>query len=141
MASVTSFEHFEHQADMGIRGFGRTREEAFAQAALALTAVVVPPERIQARDRVPVTCTAPDDELLLFDWLNAVVYQMAARRMVFGRFAVHIDGHRLDGELTGEPLDVGRHEPGVEVKAATASALRVAQLADGSWLAQCVVDV
>jgi tRNA nucleotidyltransferase (CCA-adding enzyme) len=141
MAAVPSFEHFEHQADMGIRGFGRTREEAFAQAALALTAVVVPPERIAPRESVYVTCTAPDDELLLFDWLNAVVYQMAARRMVFGRFAVHIDGRRLDGELWGEPLDVGRHEPGVEVKAATAAALRVAQLADGSWLAQCVVDV
>lgn len=141
MARAPSFEHFEHQADIGIRGLGRTREEAFAQAALALTAVVVPPERIAPRETVHVTCTAPDDELLLFDWLNAVVYQMAARQMVFGRFAVHIDGRRLDGELTGEPLDVGRHEPGVEVKAATASALRVAQLADGSWLAQCVVDV
>ena len=141
MASVPSFEHFEHQADMGIRGFGRTREEAFVQAALALTAVVVPPESIAPRENVHVTCAAPDDDLLLFDWLNAVVYQMAARRMVFGRFAVHIDGGRLDGELWGEPLDVGRHEPGVEVKAATAAALRVAQLADGSWLAQCVVDV
>ena len=141
MASVPSFEHFEHQADMGIRGFGRTREEAFAQAALALTAVVVPPSSIAPHDRVPVTCTAADDDLLLLDWLNAVVYQMAARRMVFGSFEVRIDGNRLDGDLWGEPLDVGRHQPGVEVKAATASSLRVAQLADGSWLAQCVVDV
>jgi SHS2 domain-containing protein len=141
MTSVPSYEHFEHQADMGIRGLGRTREEAFAQAALALTAVVVPPATIRARDAVRVTCTAPDDELLLLDWLNAVVYQMATRQMIFGSFTVRFDGGRLDGELAGEPLDVGRHQPGVEVKAATATALRVAQLADGSWLAQCVVDV
>ena len=46
MPTVPSFEHFEHQADMGIRGFGHTRAEAFVQAALALTAVVVPSERI-----------------------------------------------------------------------------------------------
>ena len=141
MAAAPSYEHFEHQADMGIRGFGRTREEAFAQAALALTAVVVPPESIAPRESVHVTCTAPDDELLLLDGLNAVVYQMAARKMVFGGFEVHREGNRLDGKMDGEPLDVGRHQPGVEVKAATATSLRVARLADGTWLAQCVVDV
>jgi SHS2 domain-containing protein len=141
MAAVPRYEHFEHQADMGIRGWGHTRDEAFAQAALALTAVVVPPESIEPRERLQVICRAPDDELLLLDWLNAIVYQMAVRRMVFGRFTVRIDGKRLDGELSGEPVDVGRHQPGVEVKAATAAALRVSQLADGTWLAQCVVDV
>jgi len=141
MATVPSFEHFAHQADMGVRGYGRTREEAFAQAALALTAVVVPPESIAARELVRVACEAPDDELLLLDWLNAVVYQLSARKMIFARFQVRIAGTRLEGELGGEPLDVARHQPGVEVKAATATALRVAQLADGTWLAQCVVDV
>jgi SHS2 domain-containing protein len=134
-------EHFEHQADMGVRGYGRTREEAFEQVALSLTAVVVPPETIAARETVRVTCVAGDDELLLLDWLNAVVYQMSARRMIFGRFKVHIEGTQLDGDLLGEPLDVARHQPGVEIKAATATSLRVARLADGTWLAQCVVDV
>jgi tRNA-splicing ligase RtcB len=60
---------------MGVRGFGRTCEEAFEQAALALTAVVVPPELIEARENVLVTCAAGDIELLLLDWLSAVVYQ------------------------------------------------------------------
>ncbi len=141
MGDAPGFEHFEHQADIGVRGRGSTRADAFAQAALALTAVVVPPDRVALRQRLRVTCAAPDDELLLLDWLNAVVYQMATHRMVFGRFEVRLDGGSLDAELAGEPLDVTRHEPGVEVKAATAAALRVAQLADGSWLAQCVVDV
>lgn len=140
MTGAPSFEHFEHQADMGIRGFGRTREQAYAQAALAMVAVSVLPRTIRQLVTVRVACTAPDDELLLFDWLNAVVYQMSTRRMVFGRFSVHIASNRLEGELVGEPLDVERHQPGVEVKAATAAALRVAQLADGTWLAQCVVD-
>jgi len=135
------FEHFEHQADMGVRGFGRTCEEAFEQAALALTSVVVPPELIAARETVSVHCSAGDIELLLLDWLSAVVYQMAVRKMIFKQFRVRIFGTKLEGELGGEPLDVARHQPGVEVKAATATALRVAQLADGTWLAQSVVDV
>ena len=135
------FEHFEHQADMGVRGHGRTRQEAFEQAALALAAVVVPPELVEARESVRVSCEAGDEELLLLDWLSAVVYQMASRRMIFCQFKVRIEGTRLEGELSGEPLDVARHQPGVEVKAATATALRVAKLSEGHWLAQCVVDV
>ena len=142
MAGTAPFcEHFEHQADMGVRGFGRTCEEAFEQAALALTAVVVPPEFVQGRECVAVRCVAGDVELLLLDWLNAVVYQMAASKMIFHRFKVRLQGTQLEGELFGEALDVESHQPGVEVKAATATALCVAQLADGTWLAQCVVDV
>ena len=34
------WEHFPHDADVGVRGFGATAAEAFEQAALALTAVV-----------------------------------------------------------------------------------------------------
>ena len=135
------YEHFEHQADMGVRGFGRTCEEAFEQVALALTSVVVPPELVQARETVAVHCVADDIELLLLDWLNAVVYQMATRKMIFNQFKVHIQGTQLEGELGGEPLDVAHHQPSVEVKAATVTALRVAQRPDGTCLAQCVVDV
>ena len=88
MVDVPSYEHFAHQADMGVRGYGRTREEAFEQAALALTAVMVPPDRVARRERVRVSCSGGDDELLLLDWLGAVVYQMSAHRMIFGRFKV-----------------------------------------------------
>ncbi len=135
------WEHFEHQADVGVRGLGRSRDEAFEQVALALTAVVVPPDAIALRESVRVTCTDDDDELLLLDWLSAVIYQMSVRNLVFGRFAVRIEGGRLDGELWGEGVDVERHQPRVEVKAATATALQVGPRPDGTWVAQCVVDV
>lgn len=135
------WEHFAHDADIGVRGVGASREDAFEQAALALTAVVTESPAANAQNRVEVTCEAPDDELLLVDWLNALVYEMATRRLIFGRFEVHLDGHRLHGIAWGEPVDVGRHEPAVEIKGATLTCLRVGQEPDGSWVAQCVVDV
>lgn len=135
------WEHFRHGADIGVRGFGSTKAGAFAQAARALTAVIVPPETVQGREAVRIACAAPDDELLLFDWLNALVYEMATRRMLFGRHEVTLGPGRLDATVWGEPVDVARHQPAVEIKAATAHALRVAPAADGGWLAQCVVDV
>ncbi|HXZ52351.1 MAG TPA: archease [Burkholderiales bacterium] len=134
------WEHFEHGADIGVRGFGASRSEAFEQAALALTAVIAEPAAVEAHEAVTIECEAPDDELLLAEWLNALIYEMATRRMLFSRFAVRIDGTRLRAEARGEPVDVARHRPAVEAKGATYTALRVAR-EDGEWVAQTVVDV
>jgi len=136
----SSWEHFPHDADIGVAGMGPTKAEAFRQAALALTAVVTDPAAVRAVHAVPVTCQADTDEVLLVEWLNALIYEMAVRAMVFGDFAVEIDGGTLRATAYGEAVDVARHEPAVEIKGATFTALEVKQGPDG-WRAGCVVDV
>lgn len=139
-SATLQWEHFAHGADVGIRGFGATREQAFEAAAAALTAVVTDPASVRALQALDVQCEAPDDELLFAAWLDAIIYEMATRRMLFGCFRVRITGARLDGEIVGEPIDVARHRPAVEVKGATYTELRVAREGD-RWVAQTVVDV
>ena len=136
-----NWEHFPHEADMGVRGIGSTKEAAFEGAALALMAVITDPAEVMPTQPVTVACEAPDDELLLVDWLNALVYEMATRKMLFSRFAVRLDDHGLQGTAWGEPVDVARHQPAVEVKGATYTELSVKQDEQGRWIAQCVVDV
>jgi len=133
--------HFPHQADMGVRGVGPTREAAFEQAALAMTAVITDPARVAPDTAVAICCEAPDDELLLVDWLNALILEMAARHMLFSRFEVSLDGQRLSATAWGEPIDLDRHQPAVEVKGATYTELKVGRTESGEWQAQCVVDV
>jgi len=139
-ANCAGWEQFPHQADVGVRGFGPTLAEAFEQAALALTAVVTHAE-VKSLATVEVSCDAPDIELLFVDWLNTIIYEMAVRSMLFGQFAVTIEGNRLHARLWGESVDVERHAPACEPKGATYTALRVAQGTDGMWSAECVVDV
>ncbi len=135
------WELYPHEADMGVRGFGMTKGEAFEQAALAMTAVITDPKFVASNEEVPIECEAPDDELLFTAWLNAIIYEMAVRNMLFSRFAVAIDGTRLHGHAWGEPVDRTLHHPAVETKGATFTSLRVAREADGMWCAQTVVDV
>jgi tRNA nucleotidyltransferase (CCA-adding enzyme) len=135
-----SWEHFSHDADIGLVGIGPTKAEAFGQAAVALTAVITDPARVAPATPVSIECRAPDDELLLVEFLNALVFEMAVRGMLFGRFDVEIAEGVLRATAWGEAVDVARHEPAVEIKGATMTALRVQQ-ADGGWRAQCVVDV
>jgi len=114
--------------------------EAFEQAAVALTAIVTDAE-VAENTSVEVACEARDVELLFVEWLNAIIYEMAVRNMVFGQFKVAISDMRLQGTMWGEPIDQVRHAPACEPKGATYTALRVAQEVDGTWSAACIVDV
>lgn len=135
------WRHFPHGADIGLCGFGPTLEISFEQTALAMTAAVTDPSGVRAEMPVNVECEAPDPELLLVDWLNALIFEMSAHRILFGRFEVHIDDSRLTGRAWGEAVEQHRHEPAVEVKGATYTALEVKQESNGAWIARCVIDV
>jgi tRNA nucleotidyltransferase (CCA-adding enzyme) len=134
------WEHFPHDADVGLRGWGATPAEAFEQAAHALSAIITLAE-VKPKVAVRLSCEAPDLELLFVEWLNAIIYEMAVRKMLFGRFLVRIENNRLEGMLWGEPVDVERHAPACEPKGATYTALKVAKDTDGRWSAACIVDV
>lgn len=141
MVAAPRWEHFPHVADIGVRGIGRSKAEAFVQAAVALTAVVTDPRQVRRETRVELSAEGADDELLLLGWLDAIIYAMATRRMVFAAYDIHFTDGGATGHAWGEPVDVARHQPVVEIKAATFAELAVRQLPDGQWLAQCVVDV
>ena len=138
---MPGWEHFPHEADIGVRGAGDSPAVAFEQAALGLTAVITDPGSVRAEEAVTITCEAPSLDVLFVDWLNALIYEMTTRSMLFGRFHVEIDGLRLSGRAEGEAVDRQRHEPVVEPKGATFTELRVSQNDEGQWVAQCVVDV
>jgi tRNA nucleotidyltransferase (CCA-adding enzyme) len=135
-----AFALFPHDADLGVTGQGPTVEIAFEQAARAITAAITD-AKVAETERVTLRCDAPDLELLLVTWLNAVIAEMAVRSMLFGRFRVRIDGTHLDAELWGEPIDPPRHAPACEPKGATCAMLEVRQDAEGLWHARCIIDV
>ncbi|HSM87597.1 MAG TPA: archease [Candidatus Limnocylindrales bacterium] len=141
ISSPRRWEHFEHMADMGVRGVGPSRESAFEEAALAMCAAITDPELVRPDKMFEVDCSARENELLLVDWLNALIAEMSAHRLIFSKFEVSIAGGHLHGRAWGEIADPARHHPAVEVKGATLTELKVTKGADGLWIAQCVVDV
>jgi SHS2 domain-containing protein len=106
-----------------------------------MMSIVTDPGAVSSRIRVPIACSAPDMETLLYDWLNALVLEMAADDLIFSRFDIEINGMRLKAVAWGERIDRERHQPVVEIKGATYTTAQVAQDPDGVWRAQCVVDV
>ena len=139
--SKRHWEHFHHLADIGVRGTGGSIEQAFEQAALALTAIVTDPDSVRALNTINIECVERDREFLFVDWLNAVIYAMVTDNMLFSSYSVTIEGDKLTATLTGESMDRERHELVVEPKGATLTELKVVRRDDGAWLAQCVIDV
>ena len=140
-SAVTGWEHFPHDADIGVRGYGATPGEACEQAALAMMATILDPGTVRLDETVEVAVEAPRLDLLLVDWLNALIYEMAERRMVFGAFHVKIENDRLEGRALGEAVSRVRHAPAVEAKGATYTELAFVEDRPGLWRAQCVIDV
>lgn len=136
----TGWEHFEHEADIGVRGFGETPAAAFEQCALAMMAIMTDLSLIHEKELIEIRCEEPDPELLLVDWLNAVIFEVATRKMLFGRFEVTIQDNSLKARAWGETIEVTRHHPAVEIKGATYTELALCQV-EGRWIAQCIVDV
>jgi tRNA nucleotidyltransferase (CCA-adding enzyme) len=135
------WEHFEHDADIGLRASASSREGLFEAMAEALTALITDPGKVRAEELVSIRCEAPDDALLLTDWLNALIYEMATRNMLFGDWQVTIVDRTLEAVVKGERVERVRHEPVVEVKGATYTSLSVSRDSAGTWHGQCIVDV
>ena len=139
-------EHFEHGADVGVRGSGSTPEEAFEGAAQALFRLLAEDASAVSPDREEhFECFAAGLEDLLVAYLNELISLADTNGLVFGRFAVRIEDtpdrrFRLSARAWGEPIDPARHRSTVLPKGATYTALRVGRQ-DGCWVAQCVVDV
>ena len=138
--SNIGWHHFPHGADIGICGVGASLGEAYKQAALAMTAVQTD-KPVCAEEAIQISCEAADASYLLVEWLNALIYEMDLRKMIFGQFEIATDGLKLRAIAWGEPVDRERHQPAVDIKGATYTALSVKQDESGIWRAQCVLDV
>jgi len=138
------FEYLDHTADIGIRGIGKTVEEAFCEAARAIFNLMVDLEEIVPEKAVHVTVEARQLDLLLVEWLSTLLVKKDLEGLLLSRFHVELremeNGFSLRGMGWGEPLDLKRHQPKTEVKGVTYAGLRV-QKEDERWLAQCVVDI
>jgi SHS2 domain-containing protein len=138
-------EHFDHGADVGVRGFGATPARAFERAARALFLLLCEdPSKLRAQIEEPIACDAATLEELLVAYLNELIFLSDSRQAVFGRFEATIrqtpGGFHLAGRAWGERFDPKRHEFTVQPKGATFTALKVERRGD-EWVAQCVVDV
>jgi protein archease len=132
-------------ADVAFEALGETAEEIFTAAADALLNVMVEdPEMVQEKEAVDISLESHSVEMLLFDFLNELIYYKDSRRLLLRAASAeisHDDGNwRLTAVASGEPLDTARHPLVVDVKAVTFHRFKVEESAAG-WRAIVVLDI
>jgi len=132
-----------HTADGKFQAYGRTLEEAFGNAALAMASLMWDWRAVEPAVRHDVRISGIDREQLLVKFLGEVIYLLETRRFLLAR----VDGLRirrepggfaLEAALAGETLS-SRHELFGDVKAVTYNEMRI-EACDG-FTVQVVVDM
>lgn len=131
--------YFQHDADIGVVGRGRTPAEAFADAARSMFAITCDLSQVEPAEAVDVVFDEDDLELALVTWLNRLVAEAQSRKLALAEFDLQQQSGRWVGRARGEPWRP-EFERGVEVKGATLTMLSVERKGD-EWEARCVVDV
>jgi SHS2 domain-containing protein len=135
------FEVLEHTADIGIRAFGETLGELFANAAWGVQDIAFDAGAIQPHTTFQLSAAGEDTESLLVNWLNEVIFYVDARHTGFSDFDVRFPSEgTVAATAWGEKRDLRKHPARLVVKAATYHLLRVAERNDG-WMAEVYLDI
>ena len=139
--TTAGWEHFEVEADVGVRAWGTSRVEAFAQATLGVFALLVTPDQVQALEDREVRAQADGPETLLVAWIDECLYVHEIEGFVVRGLELTVCTDTLaHGVLHGEPIDPARHRTGTVVKGATHHKVTVT-VRDGVHEVRVIVDV
>ncbi len=134
------FEVIEHTADAGIRAYGDDISEAFANAARGLFSLITELDDIEEAEYRDIEITAPDQESLLVQWLNELIYLFDTENIICKRFEIiHLNRTRLKARVYGEKADRSRHELKTGVKAATYHMLNIDE--NNGWKVEVLFDI
>lgn len=135
------FEILEHTADIGFRACAPNLPALFCESARALQSIVIEEIEMPGAVEYRLLAEGDDRESLLVNFLNEVLFQLDARRVVFARFEpVSMRGTQVTVRAWGEPRDPERHRAKVIVKGVTYHQLRVWQESD-RWCADVYLDI
>ncbi|MGA3094750.1 MAG: archease [Dehalococcoidales bacterium] len=114
-----------HTADVGLIAYGKSLDEAYANAAYGMFAVMTDLRKVKESESHRISITEKDKESLLFEWLNRLLYLFDVEHLLFKRFEVVLDGTYLSATCYGEKFDPARHKMTIGVKSATYYMLEV----------------
>ena len=107
--TLVGWEQFDVDADVGVRAWGPTRAEAFAQAALGVFALIVSPDEVDEREYREVRAQADSPETLLVNWINECLYVHEIEGFVAHRITVlRVSDTLAHGVVHGEEFDAWR---------------------------------
>ena len=113
------FEELDHTADVGIRAYGKTFDELFANAAAGMFSLITDLEAVKPVGEYEVKVQSKDAKALLFDFLSELLFVHETEKVLLSEFDVAIRELAVEAKVRGERIEKGRHPLHLAVKAVT----------------------
>ncbi len=118
------FEFLEHTADIYIRVHGKTMQEAYENAALALFETMTDTDKISQTKEESIEVEAEDQYALLYNWIETLLVRFDTEGMLYSKFQINdwketADTFQIKAKVWGEKFDPQKHPQKVGVKAVT----------------------
>jgi SHS2 domain-containing protein len=121
-----AYRTFNHTADIGLQAYGSDLPEAFTSAARGMFSIITDLRRVGCGTRQEVEVTASDQEALLVEWLNELLFRFDSEQMLFKQFIIkEFTDTKLKAVCCGEKADRRRHLLKCGIKAATYHMLKI----------------
>lgn len=130
------FRFLEHSADAYIEAYGRSYEECYENAGLALYEVITDTSLIEPREERIVEAEGGDLEALLYDWLEKLLIMVDIDGFLASRIDVEYigmegDTYKLRARILGEVYDPRRHISKTSIKAVTYHQMKIYEDEEG----------
>lgn len=139
------FKFFKHTADVEFEAYGKTIEEAFENAAIALQEVMVNTKKVELKITKEISTESEDMKSLLYDFLEKFLIFHDAENLVFGKIRIikiwkSADKWKIEARAMGEEFDEKKHEPRTVVKAVTYFDMDIGRK-DSQFFVHVVLDI
>lgn len=141
---MKKFEIIDHTADIGIKVYGKTLKELFINSAFGMFSLLADLDEIKKEIKNKITVHGVDNESLLVNWLNELVYRLSSKQMIYSGFDIkemkNGKKYLLSAEICGQKINPGKQILPFEIKSATYSALKIKKIKKG-YSATIIFDV
>tara|TARA_Y100000310_G_scaffold272474_1_gene287438 strand:- start:4698 stop:5117 length:420 start_codon:yes stop_codon:yes gene_type:complete len=137
------YKFLDHTADVLFEAYGKTLEELFINAALAVQEIQVDIRTVKPKITKKISLKESKLDLLLFEFLQELIFLKDSEQLFFSNFKVKITKNRkysLEATCKGERLNLERHKLGVDTKAITFHEFELKELKSG-YKARVIVDI
>jgi SHS2 domain-containing protein len=133
------FQFFDHTADIGVRGFGETEEEAFANTAFGMFSILSDLSNVKKMEKIEVSVKGVDREEQLVNMLSELLFWHTVKGYLFCEFEVSLEKNGVKVNCFGEKIGE-KHEIKGEIKTVTYHQLKI-EKREKRWQTQVIFDV
>ncbi len=137
------FKYFDHTADAMFESYGKTIEEAFANAALAMLNIITDINKVKPLKKYAVSARADKLEKLLFDFFNELLFYLDTEHVIFCKYdnmKISKIGKMYELSCTAFGDSISGYERHGDIKAPTYNEMSITELKKGFTI-RAVVDI